>query len=139
MGLFVSNGRILGSQSLDSIKGEHFMRLLGGHVEFGERSDETLHRELMEETGAEITNLRLAEVVENVFVYEGKPGHEISFIYLADFVDPSYYTAESITVKDSEESTAVWVPASDVLEGKVRLYPIADYTNILKLATEQKQ
>lgn len=69
-----------------------FHRLLGGHVEFGERSADAVVREIAEELGAELTNTTLLGVVENVFEYAGRPGHEVVFIYggtIADDVVPA--------------------------------------------------
>lgn len=139
MGLFTSNGRFLGTANRDSVSGEDYLRLIGGHVEFGERSDETLRREITEETGADIEQLRLLDIVESIFVYEGAPGHEVIFIYHAKFTDPSFYERDSITVSDSHhQSTAIWTPAADLIAGKVRLYPVADYARFLKQVTEQE-
>jgi 8-oxo-dGTP pyrophosphatase MutT (NUDIX family) len=137
MGLFVSNGRFLASSHHDYSKGEDYLRLLGGHVEFGERSDETLRREMMEELGAGIANLALLDVVENIFVYEGRPGHETVFLYRATFTDPSFYTRDRIPfIETGSEDVALWSPVEDVLSGSVRLYPPADYAKLLRLAAE---
>ena len=138
MGLFVSNGRFLASSHFDSVKGEAFLRLLGGGVEFGERSDDALRREMREEISAEIEQLRLLDVLENCFVNEGRPGHEVTFVYHAVFVDRSFYSRESIPViETSTRHTATWTPAADLFAGKVRLYPVADYAKFLKLIDEQ--
>ncbi len=136
MGLFVSpDGRFLASQHVDSIKQQAYLRLLGGHIEFGERSDEALVREIQEEIGAQVRLLGVLEVVENRFVHEGKPGHEVVFIYAAEFTDPSFYTQEVIPVTDDMDSTAVWTPFADLLEGRVFLYPDADFAaHFTKLA-----
>jgi ADP-ribose pyrophosphatase YjhB (NUDIX family) len=129
MGLFISpDGRFLASSHVDSVKQQPFLRLLGGHVEFGERSDETLLREIHEEIGAEARILSLLEVAENRFVYEGRPGHEVVFVYAAEFADPSFYARETIPVMEPDSETiAIWTPAADLLEGRVFLYPTIDY------------
>jgi 8-oxo-dGTP pyrophosphatase MutT (NUDIX family) len=139
MGLFVSNGRILATQFHDSVKGEDFLRLIGGHVEFGELSEAAFRREVEEELGAQVENVRLLEVVENVFVYEGRPGHEVIFVYHAEFLDRSLYAREIINVSEGGlEYPSVWTPVQDVYEGKVRLYPTVDYARLVKLAEDQK-
>lgn len=66
-------------------------RIPGGHVEFGEKSLDALIREIKEELDTDIENISLLGVDENIFIYEGKPGHEITFIYKADFADQSLY------------------------------------------------
>lgn len=129
MGLFVSpDGRFLASSSVDSVKRQPFLRLLGGHVEFGELAADTLRREIQEEIAADCRIGALLEVAENIFVYEGRPGHEIVFIYRAEFTDPSFYAREEIPVVEPDSvTTAIWTPCADVLEGRAFLYPSANY------------
>ena len=132
MGLFVSpDGRFLASSHVDSVKQQPFLRLLGGHVEFGERSDEALLREIQEEIGAQARILSLLGVAEERFIYEGRPGHEIAFVYAAELTDPSFYARETISVVEPGiENTAIWTPAADLIEGRVFLYPTIDYAAV---------
>jgi ADP-ribose pyrophosphatase YjhB (NUDIX family) len=129
MGLFVSaDRRFLASPGFDSVKGQSYLRLLGGHVEFGERSGEALVREIEEEIAAECRITALLEVVENSFTHEGEPGQEVVFIYAAQFADPSFYTRETIPMHEGDrEKIAVWTPIADLLEARVFVYPPADY------------
>lgn len=50
MGLVLSpdGERFLASTHFDSVKQQPYLRLIGGGVEFGERSEEALRREFME-------------------------------------------------------------------------------------------
>ena len=48
-----------------------FYRPLGGAIEFGERSEDAVRRELREEIGAELEDVRLLTVSENVFTFQG--------------------------------------------------------------------
>ena len=52
--IFRKNDRILVAEGYDPVKNEHFYRPLGGGIEFGEYSEQTIRRELMEEIGAEV-------------------------------------------------------------------------------------
>jgi 8-oxo-dGTP pyrophosphatase MutT (NUDIX family) len=45
--------RILVFEAHDSVKDETFYRLLGGGIEFGDRGEEAIRRELVEELGVE--------------------------------------------------------------------------------------
>jgi ADP-ribose pyrophosphatase YjhB (NUDIX family) len=58
-----------------------FHRLLGGHVEFGEAAIDAVRREIIEETAAVLHDARCLGVLENRYVYEDEPGHEIVFVY----------------------------------------------------------
>ena len=96
MGLFVSEGRLLASPGFDHVRQTPHFRLLGGQVEFGERSEETLMREMREELGAEVEVQELLEVVQNVYFFNGKHGHEIAFIHRARFLDDAFLRADEL-------------------------------------------
>ncbi len=69
-------------------------RPLGGTIEFGERGDETVVRELREELGVDVVGLRYLATLENIFTYLGSQAHEIVRVYEARFVDGSLYAHE---------------------------------------------
>lgn len=89
--LFRHNDTLLVSEGYDHLKQQSFYRPLGGMIEFGEHSAAALHREIHEELGLEITDLRYLFTLENVFTYNGQPGHEIVLVYDAAFVNPAVY------------------------------------------------
>ncbi len=109
----------------DSIKGETFYRPLGGTIEFGEHSAQTVIREISEEIGVEIANLRYLATLESIFVHEGKHGHEIVLVYEADFTEPSMYDREEVIgyEDDGKRFKALWVPLDDFANGRHPLYP----------------
>lgn len=88
---FRHNGRILVGEGYDSAKGERYHRPVGGSLKFGETSEEAVRREVDEEIGVQITNLRLLGVLENIFSCEGQDAHEIVFVYEARFRDEKLY------------------------------------------------
>jgi ADP-ribose pyrophosphatase YjhB (NUDIX family) len=93
------DGAILVSGDTDD-DGSGYERPLGGHVELGELAAETVCRELQEETGQELRNVHLLEVIENMFTLNGGQGHEIVFVFEADFVDGSAYDIEEQLILD---------------------------------------
>src|SRR5262249_25090925 len=56
--------RILVARGHDALKGQHFMRPLGGRIEFGELAADALRREIREELNAEIHEPELLGVLE---------------------------------------------------------------------------
>ena len=68
--------RILVSEADDPVKQDKFYRALGGGVEFGETSLNALRREFQEEIQTDVTNIHYLGCLENLFTYNGQPGHE---------------------------------------------------------------
>ena len=105
-----NEGRVLVSPGYDEVKDQHFYRLLGGGIDFGETAIDALHREFKEELEAEIINCKLLNVRENIFIYNGEPYHEVCFIYEADFKDVSLYEKEELKILDSvDDGKVVWL------------------------------
>lgn len=77
----------------DSVKEDVYYRPLGGGIEFGEHSRDTVLCEFREELGAELKNACYLCTLESIFICEGKPAHEIFQVYEADFEDESWYSA----------------------------------------------
>jgi hypothetical protein len=63
-------------------------------------------------------------VIENIFVYEGQPGHEIVLVYEAKFADSQLYMVESVKLRDNGGwLAAMWKPMAEFRAGKAILYP----------------
>jgi ADP-ribose pyrophosphatase YjhB (NUDIX family) len=132
MAIYVAHGRMLVTPSYDSVKKQPYYRLLGGHVEFGERAEETLRREMLEELAADIEVLERLDVVENVFIYEGRDYHEIVFIHHARFLDDAITRRDDLrNLEADHEEIFRWLPVGDVIDGDIPLYPVADYRRYL--------
>jgi ADP-ribose pyrophosphatase YjhB (NUDIX family) len=100
-----------------------FHRLLGGHVEFGEAAIDAVRREIIEETAAELQEPQCLGVLENRFVYEDHPGHEIVFVYSGRFDPPDAVSAEGGWLSDND--AAIWVEWRPVVADAIAipLYP----------------
>ena len=102
--VFRRGAEILVSEAPDSVKGDTFHGPPGGAIEFRERSEGAVRREMIEELGAGVQDLKLVGVLENIFEYEGRPGHEIIFVYEARFADARYYEEAQIRGVESGRS-----------------------------------
>ncbi|WP_254663135.1 NUDIX hydrolase [Haladaptatus sp. W1] len=70
---------------------------LGGGVEFGEHSEDALHREFDEELGVSLSNVSHFETYEGVFTSGGRRHHEVWRVYEADIVEPWPYERDEFT------------------------------------------
>ena len=134
--VFQHDGRILAAEHYDPVKQQPFYRPLGGAIEFGEHSADTLVRELQEELGAAVTDLRYLGALENVFTYNGQRGHEIVMVYDGAFADRSLYGQASLDGAEDSGAPfrAVWLPLADCrLPAAPPVYP----TGLLDLLEEE--
>lgn len=94
----------------------------GGHIELGERMEESLLREIEEETGLDVYDVRLALVQE--FIYDEAFHKRRHFIFF-DFVCRTD-AAEDDVVLNFEAQAYTWVTLEKALE-----MPIDTYTRRL--------
>lgn len=120
--LFRDGHRILVSDGVDPGTGSPYCRPLGGGIEFGERAQDAIVRETREELGAEIREIRLLGVLENLFTLDGQEGHEIVFVFDARFVDESLYALAALPFREAgwASGKARWL---DVTQERGRLVP----------------
>src|SRR5579884_512851 len=126
--VFRDGDRLLAGEGYDSVKRETFYRPLGGAIEFGERSADTVARELREEIGAETINLRHLGTIENIFTCEGASGREIVQVYAGDLADRSLYECDVIEGHEDGPNgplafRAVWMPIAGLAAGCAPIYP----------------
>jgi ADP-ribose pyrophosphatase YjhB (NUDIX family) len=123
--VFRHGKRILVGDADDPLTGELFYRPVGGGIRFGERSEVALRREIREELGAEIENPRLLGVMENLFTFDGKQGHEVVFVYDAEFKDRSLYELDCFEGRESngQPFNALWIDVDSIGPDSPPLYP----------------
>ncbi|MBD2363802.1 NUDIX hydrolase [Anabaena sp. UHCC 0399] len=125
LGLIQDEKRIFVSEGYDPVKQSKFYRALGGGVDFGETSIEALKREFQEEIQADLTNIRYLGCIENIFIYNGRKGHEVIQLYQCDFADSKFYQLESLVFSESEhhQHTALWIDIARFQSSELRLVP----------------
>ncbi|MFJ4142876.1 NUDIX hydrolase [Pseudomonas sp. NPDC089734] len=108
--VFHHRGKILVNAFHDPVKHQLLFRPLGGGVEFGEKSVDSIAREIREELDLPIRNPRMLGTLESIFTYLGKPGHEVVQVYDAEFEDPTLYEKPWLEGQESNGETfrAVW-------------------------------
>lgn len=89
--VFHHRGKILVNVFEDAVTQQRLYRPLGGGIEFGERGVQAIAREISEELGQHIHDIRLLGTLESIFTHDGKPGHEIVQVFDARFDDERLY------------------------------------------------
>jgi len=116
--------RLLAGDGYDPKKDEYFYRLLGGGIEFGETGEQALKREFQEELGTNLENVKYITILENIFTFNGKQGHEIVMVFTGDLVNKDLYQKDKIELMDvKEKHMASWQKISDYKDKKIILYP----------------
>ena len=120
-----NNDRILVFEGHDPIKGETFYRPLGGGIEFGEKSEDAVRRELKEENNADLGEIRYLGTLENIFVFNGNSYHEIVLIYDGTLIESKLYDQAIITGKEAngDDIRAMWKSLDEFEPGNLILYP----------------
>jgi 8-oxo-dGTP pyrophosphatase MutT (NUDIX family) len=118
------DGAILAAPGFDHVKKQRFYRPLGGGIEYGERAEDAARREMMEELGAELADVKFLAAVENLFTFQGQQGHELVWLFEARLTDQSLYERDVIIADESGAKFEVhWVPVETFLRGEASLYP----------------
>ncbi len=116
--LFRHGDRILVHEKEDPVKGIRIARPLGGGIEFGEPSRDAVVREIQEELGIAVTDVKQLGIVESIYIYRGEPGHELVFVYDARFVDETLYEKAVLTAQEGKKTFEVRWRSLDEMRGK---------------------
>ena len=115
---------LLLEKGIDTVKGERFTRPPGGGIEFGEPAVDAIQREMREEFGLTLVEPRLWTVLENIFVHEGEPGHEVVFVFEGRFAEPWPYSVATVSGREGAQAfEAEWLDPRTVLSRGWKLYP----------------
>ena len=99
-GVMIHKGKILLHKNVNS---DHYA-LIGGRVEIGENSADTVKREIKEELGKDIEITGYISTIENFFEMKGSKYHEIMFVHKIEFTNEEdkkiEYTMKNVEGKD---------------------------------------
>lgn len=126
LGILLRDNKIL----LEELEGKHskgtgkYYRPIGGTIELGEMSSETIIREFTEEMAVDIEIKSYIGCLENIFRIDENIGHEIIQIYLVEFNNQNLYQKESFEVIEGKKTTYTkWISIEEIMNGKKTLFP----------------
>ncbi len=127
LALIRDGDRVFLSQGCDPATGRTFWRPLGGGVHFGETSAVALQREFREEIDQSIDILSPAILFENLFIFNGSPGHEIILMHEARFTDEAMRSVEPFSFAEAGPGGSAhvvqWVSIDQLRNGPDPLFP----------------
>jgi 8-oxo-dGTP diphosphatase len=117
--IIVESGKILVCKN----KGGDYYFFPGGHVEFGEKIDLALKRELLEELGVKVKSSLFIGMVDNIFNQENELHHEIVFVFNTKI--------DKLKTKSREDHLEFFLLSKEEFK-KAKIYPVALKNQILK-------
>ena len=132
-GVLIHNDKIL----LQRVPGDEGYAFVGGHVAFGETTDETLVREFKEEIRADVKVERLLMIGENFFPWGNRPCQQINLFYLVSLIDETEIPLEGIFRAVDElgneriDLDMCWISLKDI--PNITVYPTEAKEHILNL------
>jgi 8-oxo-dGTP pyrophosphatase MutT (NUDIX family) len=128
--VFRDGERIFAIRCYDPGDDTTFYKPPGGSVEFGEHSRDAASREVREELGAEVVDLRFLGHLEFFAAFNRVSFHEIALVYEARFAEERFYTPDSMEIEDHswtgvgmDRLTALWMPLGVFRSGAEDLGP----------------
>ena len=121
--IFINHGKIL--LCYDTVHNYYFFP--GGSAIEGEKSEDTLRREILEEFGTEIKNIKFLTTLSNV----GENSDETIVMFQAEFVNSDRSQESEIPVLDMPQIQAIWVSMNDVSMGNIKILPEFNYLKLL--------
>ncbi|HIW74970.1 MAG TPA: NUDIX domain-containing protein [Firmicutes bacterium] len=131
-GLLLKEGRLFVQKAI----GQEEYALPGGHLQFGETTEQALLREFQEEFGVRIRCRRLLWTEETFWKWDGKNAHAIGFYYLIDLCEGAVLPAEFAPLKDHRRVAAGWAPIGEL--DNLPIYPPFLKKEIQNLAEHPK-
>ena len=120
LGIVRSADKILVSEGYDPTTKKLFYRPLGGGIEFQEHAKDAVLREFKEELGVSVSEPVMLGFLENIFTYDGEPGHELVIVFEVKLRDAALYQQASFARLD-REGRAVWRSLAELQHAP--LYP----------------
>lgn len=125
IGLAKHNSKLLVFEVLDDQGNLKGWCPIGGGIDFGEKAEDALIREINEELKCNVTITGKSIVCENIFEHHGSTGHEIIFAFPIKLSDQHIYSNTRFQIREERGSThwVEWVPIEQFEKNEAILFP----------------
>ena len=98
---------------------------IGGGIEFGEKAEDALIREIHEELKCEAVITGKPIIYENIFEHQGSKGHEIIFAFPITLCDKNIYSKTRFQIQEVGVNThwVEWIPIKHFEKNEAILFP----------------
>jgi mutator protein MutT len=125
IGLATNHGKLLVCEVLDDDQNLKGWCPLGGGIEFGEKAEDALRREIREELQCDIKIIGDPILCENIFQHHGQIGHELIIAFPMALDNKEVYSKNRFQIHENKGSThwVEWIPLENFKLGKAVLFP----------------
>ena len=122
LGIALKNNKLLVEKGFDKVKKIHFYRCIGGGIKKKELPIDAVKREFREELNFNIIVNKELGIIDSSFIYNGKKGHEIIYLFDITISDNDY--KKKYTILDNDTlSFGEWIDVNEFKQGKKILFP----------------
>jgi DivIVA domain-containing protein len=120
--LLAERGRMLVTELPDPTTGRTAYRPPGGEIAFGERGHEAVRRNLRDEFGIQLTEVRPMATLESIHRFAGREAHELVLVYEVATADPQVWSQPRLRSRRGD-LTAIWAPVDMFRRNEAQLLP----------------
>lgn len=120
-----NNGKFLVAEHSN----KDYLSLIGGRTKIGESSIETIKREVLEETGYQVSETKVMGILENFFTssYDNKAYHEILILVKVDFEDQTVNNQEKVECLDKKDISFTWKNIDELKQKNLKPTCVTNY------------
>lgn len=122
LGLALKDNKLLVQKIFDKINNVTLYRCLGGGIENNELPRDAIKREFLEELNSTIVVNKQLGIIDSKFIYNGKPAHEIVYLFDIKFPEKDYKENYTI-IDDGIISFCEWIDVEEFKNGTKILVP----------------
>ena len=101
--------------------GDSFWALPGGKVQIMEKTKDTIKREIKEEIGLDLIDVKMLSVSENFFTFKNEDIHQYIFTYSGKLVDNRYENKEEFeSIEKGKNVVYRWIDVENIDDYEIR-------------------